>query len=488
VNGRERSLPKGADVVVIGAGMAGLAVAAELDAAGAPDVVVLETGDDQGFDHYRYQHEPDIAQEYWLRPEIDPAFSRPYERTDQSFGGLAGLRQRTGGRSLYWHGVTLPMDTWALRSPEWPQTIADDLLDGWAGGASLFNRVTSEIRAWSGRDTLAGPATVELGGCSLRETPQAVRTESSGRSRVYSPLEYWRTQGTRPPVINGCRSLGLIARNGGIEGVRVSRRGEIVDVAATIVVLCAGTVENSRLAIQLLHEGGQLAPPSLSGLADKVVQGFVTVLPSGSSPECLASAASVERLFVASAENLRSNLFVRTFRTDHGDSGVDAWLMGEQRPGRSGYVQCRPASAWPWKVSVACALSDVDRELAAAQRHELDEFRARLVEDTGVALTPLRFDRQFGSRDLPARLTWARGATPSPKTLTYAFPLGSEQHESGTLPLGSIVDDNHAVRGAVGLYVGGASQFPRAGAANPTLTILALAKRLAHQLATGRRR
>jgi len=58
---------------------------------------------------------------------------------------------------------------------------------------------------------------------------------------------------------------------------------------------------------------------------------------------------------------------------------------------------------------------------------------------------------------------------------TYSFPLGTENHEAGTLPLGSILDDDHQFRGLAGLYAVGPAVFPRAGAANPALTILALA-------------
>jgi choline dehydrogenase-like flavoprotein len=48
-----------------------------------------------------------------------------------------------------------------------------------------------------------------------------------------------------------------------------------------------------------------------------------------------------------------------------------------------------------------------------------------------------------------------------------------------------VVDANCRVHGVSNLYVAGSSVFPTAGAANPTLTIVALALRLANHLKQG---
>ncbi len=95
----------GASVVIVGAGMAGLAVAAELERRGHTDFLLLEAGPDRGFGHYRTVLDPATALQYWLRPEVDPDFWRPYEQGDASFGGLAGLRRRTGASHFQRSGV-----------------------------------------------------------------------------------------------------------------------------------------------------------------------------------------------------------------------------------------------------------------------------------------------------------------------------------------------------------------------------------------------
>lgn len=51
-------------------------------------------------------------------------------------------------------------------------------------------------------------------------------------------------------------------------------------------------------------------------------------------------------------------------------------------------------------------------------------------------------------------------------------------------PAQGVVDPELKVHGTRGLFVCGASAFPTAGVANPTLTALALALRLAHHLAS----
>lgn len=483
ITGMRDAVPSSADLVIVGAGMAGLALAAELEAVSGQAPLVIEAGPDSGLDHYRYALDERQAQAYWLTPEVDPDFWRSYERLDDSFGGIAGLRRRIGGRALYWHGVILPMDEWALWSPEWPVTVRHSLSQRWEDGASLYERTTDELRRWSGRPSLSGPHTAELAGYSLRETPLAARQETDGRWRFYSPVEFWRESGRVLPVVTRCRALGLLHRNGQLTGLRVRRDGMTTDIRTARVVLAAGTIENSRLVIQMLHDTGRMRQPQLMGLADKISHGFTIVLKPDTVPQWLADAASHGRFFVAAANHLlRSNLFVRTFVSDRGAPGIDVWLMGEQQPGRHGFVRCNDADEWPWRTQVGCRLSPKDMQLTTAQRNELERVYSALSDIVTDGLEPLRFDDGFGSRDLSERLMAAQTMGPSRTALTYSFPLGAEQHESGTLRIGDLADADQRVLGLNGLFATGPCVFPRPGAANPALTILALTKRLAHTL------
>ena len=51
-------------------------------------------------------------------------------------------------------------------------------------------------------------------------------------------------------------------------------------------------------------------------------------------------------------------------------------------------------------------------------------------------------------------------------------------------PSQGVVDPSSRVHGIVNLYVAGSSVFPTCGSANPTLTVVALALRLAAHLKT----
>jgi choline dehydrogenase-like flavoprotein len=71
--------------------------------------------------------------------------------------------------------------------------------------------------------------------------------------------------------------------------------------------------------------------------------------------------------------------------------------------------------------------------------------------------------------------------------LTWPGGMFGDQHHTGTTrmhrsPTMGVVDANCAVHGIPNLYVAGSSVFPTSGAANPTLTIIALALRLADHI------
>jgi choline dehydrogenase-like flavoprotein len=73
------------------------------------------------------------------------------------------------------------------------------------------------------------------------------------------------------------------------------------------------------------------------------------------------------------------------------------------------------------------------------------------------------------------------------ETIEQRAPDPNAHHHAGTTrmsenPADGVVDANCRVHGVDNLYLAGASVFPTAGYANPTLTILALSLRLAGHL------
>ena len=83
---------------------------------------------------------------------------------------------------------------------------------------------------------------------------------------------------------------------------------------------------------------------------------------------------------------------------------------------------------------------------------------------------------------------WARvGNLVGYNDFPSAPPMHVSYHHIGTTrmatnPRHGVVDANCRVHGTANLYVAGSSVFPTAGNANPTLTIVALAIRLAEHL------
>jgi hypothetical protein len=445
--------------------------------------LVIEAGPDVGRDHLRWENDPETANERWLKPESDPFFCQPYRLAGTGFDGISGLRRRLGGRALYWGGVTLPVEPWALEPSSWPPEVIAELTDAWHGGPSLYDRVIADLEKWMGGPLTSGREFL-LGDRRFTEVPRAVlAAENSSRWRAWSPLELWpgeRQTGTVSVLCDHQVVTVTSGPEGAVSGVVIENDGRRTVIEARRVVLAAGTIENSRLVLQAVTPPGA-RPTVLPGLVDKLAQGIVTALEPATVPDAIRALADTGGLFRATASpESRSNLMLSAHRNRHGLVVVDCYLMGEQTRDPGGQVWCEPGPELPWRTYVAGRLGAADREVIAAQRQELRRMHRLLDEQTGLTGRPLDFEEPFGVTDL-ADWVGAGDAMATPgRPVTYSFPLGSEQHEAGTLPLGGALVDEHAqVRAVRGLYVCGPATFPRTGAANPALTILALSARLA---------
>ncbi|MFG3505332.1 GMC family oxidoreductase [Streptomyces sp. NPDC047821] len=483
-------LPRHARTVIVGGGLAGVELAAALAGHGAEDVLLLEAGPGEDLTHIHLTHPRGAATEVVFAPERDPHFHRPW-RSDAPphYTGISGLRRRLGGRSLYWHGVILPLEDWALRTPAWPAEVVADLTTAAAGGPSWYDRVTADLTAWSGGVLWdpAQPARTPFGGREFRPLPRACRhLPGTGRWEAYTALAAWRGPGGRPAPPPGVRVrcdtdvLAVDVRDGRARGVLVrAADGTAATVAADTVVLCAGTVESTRLAAHALTEAGALRAPRLGGLADHIVQGFVVRLPAGRLP-------APGSYHLPADPALRSYLRMDVYDEGHGEALLDVRVTGEQLPNEDSVVECRPSAGQPWRAHVRTELLPEDRKMIAGQRDLLRDFWAAAARDAGLPAAPLEFTG-FGDADrdntrvLPDH---TRGqATGRPET--WASLLGTEDHEGGSLPLGRLLDARQAFPALPGLYAAGPAVFPRLGAANPSLTTIALSRRLAALLAAG---
>ncbi|MBM9503814.1 GMC family oxidoreductase [Streptomyces sp. KK5PA1] len=492
--------------MIVGGGLAGLEVARNLAALGVEDVLVVEAGPARDLLHINSANDPDQALRTFLDPAGDPHFHRPWTpESAPHYAVNSGLRKRLGGRSLYWYGASLPVEDWALA--DWPESVAADLRDSWQGGRPLYEQVAVDLGVDPNR--LDRQQTVlKLGGFHLVRTPQAeTRFGEDGRWYAYSPLDHWRDPVTGAALDSprGIRFLcdtevlSVDIEDGRARGVLVREagpNGEARRICADSVVLAAGTIESSRLAIQALSAADPGRPPRLDGLTDHIVQGFfLRVRDTGddgashglSSPGLSSPGLSdvAPGSYVTACDDaVRSNLFVTVEQPEPGVLLFDVRLTGEQLPGTQSHVTCRAVGDYPWRTTVTAELAPADRDVVARQRQVLDTVWAQLVAEFGLTATPLDFD----DFDHPVRtnafvLPESIGAQASEGPFTWSSLLGTEDHEGCTLPLGDVLDDRHAFADVPGLYACGPATFPRMGAANPSLTTLSLARRLAHVLA-----
>ncbi|AJC52660.1 putative flavin-containing dehydrogenase [Streptomyces sp. 769] len=437
------------DTAVIGAGMAGAAVAAQLERAGR-DYMVLEAGPNRGREHIA----ADEDSAHLADPAQDPSFAPFLAQPGALYGPLSGYRRRVGGRSLYWRGICLRVEDDVLR--EWPVEVRRALL-GTGDDPGLYARTEAALRTWCGGIQLTQARTAteqamvkELAGLGYPAvpTPRAIRTLGQGRWEAYSPVADLPSE----RILTGHRVSAVRKRAGGGYSL-VLDDGDGSTLDARHVVLCAGTVGNIELADGLLH--GRSGEPRRYSLVDHVACGMLVVHSDGQHE---AMESSVHAGFDAPS---RSNLIVE--RQRHGEGVLlDAWTMGEQPPKATSTVLVGDATSIVLEPSARAALDAVRRE----QRNLLGELARR----TGLTA---RFREEYVSFDEALAQAEARPGT----AVVYDAGIGELDHESGGLALdGEHVDVSGQLREAPGVAVAGPCLFPRAGAANPSLTTLALAQ------------
>jgi hypothetical protein len=472
------SLDRRYDVIVVGAGMAGLELAGRLGESGAC-VAVLEQGPLGTNLHNNVVMSPNEALATWLVPGRDPHFARPWRaRRPPHFETGSGLRTRVGGRSLYWYGVVLPVDEWAMQDPAWDQRLVRQLTEphGW------YAETTEHLDRWRG---VAVSIDVSAwAGMTLHRTPKAVRPAPAnpGRWFAYSPLDRWRDPVTGEStggedgvdIHAGASVLQVLLEKGRAVGVlcRDSASGRTRRIEASHVVLAAGTIPSGTLALRALADAGH-DRRQLGRLTDHIVQGYFLRLRSAAAEAALAEMP--EGSTFARLPEIRSNLFLEVERIAPNEVLIDIRITGEQEPSdRNMVVLDESREAW-----VDCSPNSADMTLIEAQRARLQatwDDIAGLVGYPSSALDYGDYDRPARGNDavLPDRLALAVSGVPS----TWSSFLGTEDHEGGILPVAHILDLQHEFKDVPGLFAAGPSTFPRMGAANPTFTTLALSRRL----------
>jgi choline dehydrogenase-like flavoprotein len=501
-----RQVPHGSaletDVCIIGAGAAGITVAREL-AGSAHGVVVLESGGTNG------------------SPETQDLYSGTASGLEYD---VHGSRLRLlGGSTNHWGGWCRPLDPDDFAARSW---IAHS---GWP-----FDRDRLEPFYRRAQEILdLGPFHYDIDWWSRRlpDTTPLLQTDSLTTSvfQVGPGIQF----GTRyRPDLRAARnvrvllhsnSVNLRVEGGRIAGVDVATLpGTRFAVDARLVVVAAGGIENARLLLasrDVFPNGigndrdlvGRFFMDHATFTAGRVVLADhapdVALHTSFLRPGVPFSDAGVPdsenarsvfgglALTEAAARRLRTPRFVSGFRLAVPDpeavgpideEEVQHYLRGVGgTPTQS--ARARTASSAPDDVKHLAVFVTGEPTPNPASRvvlgTDLDELQMPRV-DLHWALDDADWSTLDGAASVLARDLGRLGlgrveAVPAPRG-----GLGYSSHHLGTTrmhedPSQGVVDADCRVHGLANLYIAGSSVFPTAGYANPTLTIVALACRLA---------
>ncbi|MCB9675798.1 MAG: GMC family oxidoreductase [Alphaproteobacteria bacterium] len=463
-----------ADVCVVGAGAAGISLARRLRTSGL-DVLLLEAG---GF-------EPDAAGQALYDGEM----VEPFKRSADDYPRTSRLRY-FGGTTNHWAGWCRPLDAHDFSDRPWmgggwPVSRAE--LEGPYRVAEKLVGIepVRDARAWEGsaRPPLPLPAGSRLETAFFhfsepRRFGQAYRGDLVGAERVRLVLDAAVTAFHASPDRTH------------VERLTVASPGRTWTVEARAFVLATGGLENARMLLVadlgndhdlvgryfMDHPGvkglrAAMSAPSL-GLYQERARGTVVACPAMG---VVALTPRVQR-----EERLPNGCFLlrSDWEPDALGAGVVAAAGGLARKAVVAVQSSFIAEPIPYAESRVTLLD-------ARDALGLPKIRLhwRLHPDTRASLA--RAAEIFATELAKAGLGRAHVGAMHDEALPKGLDAGN--HHIGTTrmaadPTKGVVDATCRVHGIDNLYVAGSSVFPTAGFANPTLTIVALAVRLADHL------
>ena len=451
----------GYDVIVVGGGPAGVTLAKKLAELTDLRVLIVESGvEDVGVaqELAKVQAAGDLRPDYYAN------------HSQRLFGGTSNI----------WHGWCAVLDERPFLGNEWPFPYGE--LKGYYPEAARILNVPSIVH----------------------ERPEAVLDGTEGNV-VYRPWYFsspvrfgWHgeaTEGEAGRWVRDSASVDLLlghtvtrlaSRDGAVERVSLVRSNadaEPFQVSGDRVVLAAGGIQNARLLL-LSGDNGHLPAlgrhladhPHLYSLGHLEIDRAAaeSVMDRSRTIHTLESdVPHAERVahgigLSSSFSNERSVLSATVELVE--PSPVQALLAGRRRPAFRTQITVRAEMA---------PTEDNKVELSNTEKDYLGQPRARVA---------MRFDLAAVEKILKllnaelVRAGIGRFQLYSGKPSGAGHLMGATR--MGNDPSRSVTDAAGRVHGFSNLYVAGSSLFPASSAANPTLTIVALALRLADHLAT----
>ncbi len=482
-----------AAVAIVGGGPAGITVALDLAAAGV-DVVVLESGERDPTEEGRELDRGEIV-------------GTPFLFGSTSMTTSDTRIRALGGASGHWAGLCRPLEEIDLRARPWlpgsgwPISRAD--LDPWYAEANDTLRLGTmgfDPAGWfqrTGAEQLILPGPLET---IIVQGSPPVRFGSDAATRLEAA--------DGPRVLLGATAVDatLDGRSDRLAGLTiVTSEGRTHDVVADTFVLAAGGYEVARLLLSWDGERG------VANSSDRVGRGFadhphrsagqVRVLldsdapplyswgdTPGDEPPTRVWGGWAPTAETQEAEGISSSALFLRFA---GEAAVDeaipgplddavgpllSWSTGDPRA-RIARVDVRSEQGFDPNSRITLGK---ERDASGLRRVRIDWRTSELDDRTGRRTVEL-FAAEL-ARAGRGRVQIEPGGRPYED---LPFEIGC--HPMGTArmsddPAAGVVDADLRTHDVENLYVCSSAVFPTGGHANPTMTIVALAHRLAAHL------
>lgn len=489
-----------ADIVIIGGGMAGLAIAHEF-AGSSVRVAVLESGGP----------EPDMElQALYDGPGVMSGPGNP-DRPINEYLGQSRVRA-LGGSGHVWGGKCGPLDEADFTRRAWRP------LSGWPFGRR-------ELKPFYDRacDLLKLPRfPVDDGPPESPALPAVGASDGPLRSspRAYSPVS-----GRIDPVAfaafrdgPGLAANILVHTHINVTGIRLDAGGAVDrlelrcltgtrhEARGRIYILATGGVENARLLLASNADRPE-GVGNASDLVGRCFQGHVTISTDDNDPRGDAEVAFVTAADLSLYDNQPRNRPHAVFALDlptHerlGAGNCTLTLSVRPKPDAAAGSTGAAAGQLAAVLETGPAVRRQDYFLMSEQAPHADS-RITLADETdALGQRRARLDWRYTQADWDSLAASADGfgaAFATEGLGRVCWPIESEglvrilspsRHHMGTTrmdpnPAEGVVDADCRVHGVANLFVAGSSVFPTSGLVNPTLTLTALAIRLADHLKT----